>query len=188
MPDDQLLNESPDQKLDAEIMSIIEETADCDKQSGFLNTKRAKLRDRADKIGYSSHALQELVYQLKKQTKAERIADQRAIKRGLEVADGRQKELWPDEVEAQDKRMARKQKAQEKAKAAAAKKKAESIERGDDMPRSDPKRGGAGKGKKKPLTDEQAFSSQQAEQTEGGVTLDGLLPSTKAAQAAAKSE
>ena len=177
MPDDDFDlypgdNRPEDVKLDAEIMSILEEYAALDTQSGVINMKRAKLRKKADDRGIPSLALQESVRKLKKFSKAERLDHERVVKRVLKAAEGRQTELWPDEVAKADKGRARKAEKAAKAKAKAAEAKAASIEAGDDNPRSDPNKGGA-----KPMTAEEVMTGEQAE---GAAILDGGLAGIKA--------
>lgn len=182
MPDDDFDlypgdNRPEDVKLDAELLKILESYAELDQDSAKLNKKRADLRAKADKLGVSSHALQDGVFKLKKQTKAERLADEKATKRLIRAAEGRQAELWPVEVAATEKRATRKAEKKAKDAAKAAEAKAKSIEAGDDNPRSDPKRGGAGRARNvvpiKPVADD-------AEQTEGEAVLDGALAGIKA--------
>jgi hypothetical protein len=138
-----LLND-PDKILDADILSIIAEYAELDKDSDAISKKRAKLREKAEKNhGIESRDLQHAVYRLKKQTKAERTKSIKVVNRIIAAVDGKQQEFWPEEVKKQEERTKRKKTQKAKADAKAAKANAESIERGDDMPRSDPNRGGA---------------------------------------------
>ena len=88
MPDDDFDlypgdNRPEDVKLDAEIMSILEEYAALDTQSGVINMKRAKLRKKADDRGIPSLALQESVRKLKKFSKAERLDHERVVKESV---------------------------------------------------------------------------------------------------------
>ena len=149
-------NKDEDMKLDAELLKILEDYAGCDADSSKINERRAKLRAKADKLGISSHALQDGVYKLKKQTKSERLADEKATRRLVRAAEGRQAELWPEAVAATEKRAERKKERAAKEAAAAGKETPEQQQRrldADTNPRSDPKRGGAGKKPKKSVED-----------------------------------
>jgi hypothetical protein len=198
MAEDSLDNESPDMKRDAEVMKIIEQYAELDAESKDLSERRATLRAKAEKDhDISSHALQDAVYKLKKQTKAERLADERSTRMIIRAVEGRQMEFpgWQEQIRRNEKRESDKRRRAAEAAAAASGETPEQQERrlaGDTNPRSDPKRGGAGKAKakkaskKKPTTlapvVEDQRTVEEAEQESGGATISSLMPQTEAAK------
>ena len=184
-------NRTPDMILDAEVLKIIEEYAELDEQSHTLNGRRAELRAKADKkMGIQSYDLQSAVHKLKKMTKAERVAHEKTVARIIRAVDGRQAEFWPDEVAAATKRAATKAEKAAKAKSAAGGETPEQQERrvaADTNPRSDPKRGGAGKKPKAPTAKATGAGSapDATEQAEGEAVLAAGMPLSQSAQAAA---
>lgn len=176
-------NRTPQMKHDAEALSIIEKYAGLDADSAVLNDKRRDLRTKAEKLGYDSYDIQQAVHQLKKMSKGERSDHLKKVAHLTKVVEGRQAEFWPKDAERAEKKRSRAAEKATKAAAAAAEAKAKSIEAGDTNPRSDPARGGAGKGKKgnvvpiKPAAVDPAVHA--AEQESGGVILDTAIDSMK---------
>lgn len=189
----ELDNESPDMKRDAEVLKIIEEYATLDSESRDLSNRRSTLREKALKNHeITSHALQDAVYKLKRQTKAERLADERSTRMIVRAAEGRQTDLWPEETRRNEKRAADKRKREAEAAAAASGETPEQQERrlaADTKKRNDPKSGGAGKAKKKvakelpPIVDDQ----RAAEQAEGDAVLSSMAPETEKLSQSAQS-
>lgn len=189
--DDDAANETADMKLDAELWKLLEENAECDDDSAALNDKRRRLREKAEKLGVNSHDFREQVYQMKKRTKAERAESARVAKRFQRIWDNRQGDLWSDELRKTEERTKRKAEKEAKAKAKAAEAKAKSIEAGDDNPRSDPKRGGAGKKPTKAAKDAAAAAERAAATSakrNGGRPTDDELSAAAANAAAEQAE
>lgn len=198
-------NEPADLHIDSTIIKLAEQYASCERRSKAINDERKLIRDNAEKLGIPSLSFQHGVRMVKLMTKGERADYSAGLKRVVAVIGERQAELFPDDAERQRKR-------EEKAAAEAAKQPRSQEELDAETnknKRSDPKAGGAGKGKKgakdnvvplkgpaEAVADgakagdaflaEQIAKNQQAEQQEGEKALDEATKQSQSAQAAAK--
>lgn len=136
------VNESPDQQHDSAVIKLIEQYASCDRRSAEITDERSIIRKNAEKLGYSSLEFQEAVRKSKKMTKPERIVHDRHVNKLVNLVEGKQAEFWPEEARRAEKRTEEKKRKDAEAKTAAG--------RSPDHPRSDPKKGGAGKAAAKP--------------------------------------
>lgn len=180
MSDDRI--NDPDREIDSTIMKLVEQYASCDRRSADINEERATIRSNAEKLGFTSQEFQDGVRRTKKMSKTERDIHERNVNRIVSIAETRQSEFWPAEAERQRKRAERRA-----ADAAEASKGSAGAPDPDTNPRSDPKRGGAGKKKGERPTEEQlTAAASEAEQQAGEDALKGLAPETAAAQTEAK--
>ncbi len=144
-------NEDAEQQIDSTLIKLAEQYASCDRRSADINEDRKNIRDNAEKLGIPSKSFQHAVMQVKHFTEGERRDYQIGVNRVLKAISERQNELFPVEAERARKR--------EEAKKPTGK---EGAPDPDTNPKSDPKRGGAGK----------AAAAQQAkEQQEGEAVL-----------------
>lgn len=152
--------------VDKQIDAMLTEYAKCDEDSADLTARRAEIRERAEKLGFSSAEFQEAVRKSKKMTKREREAHNAKVERIIRLAETRQAELWPEQYEK-----ARKREEERDAEAAAAKS-AAGVDP-DTNARSDPNAGGA-----KPQT---PVENPADEQAAGDAALNAGLTETEAA-------
>lgn len=134
------INMDADQRVDAEAVKLIEQYAGCDADSKVLNKRRSEIREKAEKLGYSSLEFQEAVRKSKVFTKQQRVVHDRNVKRLVDLVEGRQAELWPEETAANQKKAERKKQREKDAAAKAGKSGAPDP---DTNPRSNPNAGGA---------------------------------------------
>lgn len=211
MADDEtdLENLPIDMKVDDTILKLAEQYVGYENRAKAINKDKAAVREQADKIGIPSLAWQIGVRMVKMMDTRERRDFERGFKRVTGVLSKNADTLFPEDIERQKKRAAKK--AADLAKAG--KETPEQQERrvaADANPRSDPKRGGAGKAKKPSTAAEIAEETSRkreqqqalieengakatlgkpwpddvaaAEQAEGEAVLDALTPRTKKAQ------
>lgn len=175
-----------DTKLNKSMLSLVEQYASCDARSKEINDERATIRENAEKLGIPSAAFQAWVSMHKKMSPGElrdhlagiRRLDEAAEAEGVDI----QGDFFPDAKKAAERREKR------RADALAEKNKGKAgAPDPDTNPRSDPKRGGAGKKKGERPTEEQlTAAASEAEQQAGEDALKGLAPETAAAQTEAK--
>ena len=164
-----------DNGFDSAILKLVEQYAACDKRSSALNEERKSIRDNAEKLGIPSIHFQHAVMRAKKMTKTERMSYNDNVERIVTIVEGKQTELWPEEAKKAEKRA----KAKADAEAEAATLKGPDP---DTNPRSDPKRGGAGKAKTK-LDAKAAKIAADAEQPAEQVDLEQAIADRKAGEA-----
>jgi chromosome segregation ATPase len=153
--------------VDSKIDRLLTEYAQCDMDSADLTTRRAEIREEAEKLGFASAEFQEAVRKVKKMTKREREHHDANVERIIRLAETRQAELWPEQAKKAREREEARDNAAAEARTAAG------VDP-DTNPRSNPDAGGA-----KPQID------NAAEQAEGEAALaDGLKGTTKASQSA----
>lgn len=198
--DDHGDNRPEDMKIDDTILKLAEQYVGYENRARALNKDKAAVRAQADKIGIPSLAWQIGVRTVKIMDAKERADFQRGFKRVTGVLSKNAETLFPEDIARQKKRA-------DKAAAKAATEKAKSIERGDTMPRSNPKSGGAGgatgrkPAKSKPTPEELSAAAAAApgahedEQQAGGDVLQehidrikGDAPKSQSAQVAAINE
>lgn len=182
-------NRPEDMKIDDTILKLAEQYVGLENRARQLNKDKAAIREQADKIGVPSLAWQIGVRMVKMMDTGERADFQRGFRRVTTVLSKAAETLFPEDIERQKKRKARKAEAAAKAAAAAGKETPEQQVRrvnADTNPRSDPKRGGAGK--KKPSTIAEAAAASDAalkesianaEQEDGAKILDTAIDSMK---------
>lgn len=165
-------------------------------KSSELNEQRANIRENVEKLGISAEAFQVGLRMAKGMTKGERSDYSDSLNRVLSVLDGKEADLFgADEIAARDKRAA----GREERKHKAGTPRETQDARSDANPKSDPNRGGAGKGKangkgKAPAVEEgrpalqpdgtpwpddvQAArnANEALEQEQGAKILEGALP------------
>lgn len=150
-----------DNGFDTQMLKLVEQYAACDKRSSDINEERKVIRDNAEKLGIPSLHFQHAVMRAKKMTKTERMSYDENVEHIISIVEGKQAELWPEDTKRSEKREAAR-KAEEDAKGVDP----------DTNPRSDPKRGGAGKKKAAQIDLEEAIAEQrQTEQDEGAAAL-----------------
>jgi len=185
-------NMSDDMKLDATIVKLADQYAGSLRRSKAENDERASIRANADKIGIPPKAFQQAVGMLRVMDSADLKLHQRGVRRMFKALAGKVADLFPDDVERQEKRAARKKEADAKAAAAAGGETPEAQERriaADSNPRSKPKASSAKKAKPTKAELSAAAAAAAAapgalddEQAEGAAILDGAIDSIKDGQ------
>lgn len=146
-------NEDADAQLDAKALKMVEEYVASLNRSKNENGIRGGIRENIVKLGIHSLAFQHELTAQKMMDKADRVDYMAGRRRMGRILADKQHVLFPEEVDRINKRKARAKEKAAKAAAAAGKETPEQQERriaADSNPRSDPKRGGAGK-KAKPV-------------------------------------
>lgn len=126
--------------IQSTVIEVAEQYADSIKRSRTENKKRAKGRAKIDELGVRTDAFQHGLRLVKDLTISEQKQYLRDLKMVISVVGQRQMELFPEDAlrnkKREEDRMAKEAEARTKA----------GVD-SDTNPRSDPKRGGAGKGK-----------------------------------------
>lgn len=177
-------NRPEDMILDEKVVKMGEELAAIFTKRKNLNTEAKNIYTNADKLGIPPAALQAGVRMVRMMDKSDRVKYQAGVRRTLRALEPAAADLFPEDIERIKKRQERaKARAEKDAKAAGKETPAEQERRlaADLNPRSDPKRGGAGKGRKPKSTvaetatvDPAALNAAQ-EQVDGGAVLDGMI-------------
>lgn len=191
-------------QIDETIIRLAEQYAASLRRSSEENDERTNIRANATKLGIPSKAFQQGVSMVKLMDPGERKDHQRGLKRMLSVLGDKAKDLFPEDVERQVQRAERRREAAAKTAKEAGAETAEEQERriaADTNPRSDPKRGGAGKKPKAAALPPDALMADGVpmapkgrpseaeltaadEQAEGAQALAAGLPETRKAQSA----
>lgn len=181
MEDDPELINDPERKLEAKVVQQAEKYQGSRVRSQAENKIKAEGRKEIDKLGFRTDAYQSALRVARDLTPAEQKQYVRDFRFFLKVFGDKQQELWPEDAAKAAARFKRKaeRKAEEAAKAGG--ETPEQQERrlaADFKRRSDPKSGGAGKGRKKaepPAAPEVVGGAEAAnaaaEQTEGEALL-----------------
>jgi len=176
--------------VDSTILKLAEEYQATVVKSRELNERRAEIRSNVEKIGIDPVAFQAGLRMARDMTTGERSDYTGSLNRVLGVLDGKEADLFgADDIAKRDKRAAKR--AERELKKGTAREAQD--DKSDANPKSDPKRGGAGRGKKTeetstetapPTTLAQASKQSDAavaeslkevqarEQQEGGAVLD----------------
>lgn len=170
--DDERINMSADQKVDAELIRLAEEMADIFTARKALNERANKVYEKSDGLGITPAMLRLGVQWIRMMTKGQRGDAQRSLKRVLDVLGPKQRELFAEETAAQEKREAVKKKRQEDANKKAAEERTLKGVDPDTNPRSDPKKGGAGR-RKAGAAPEAAAPPQTTTESIGAVAAQG---------------
>lgn len=132
--------------VDSTVLKLAEQYQATVEKSRELNEERANIRENVGKLGIDPKAFQVGLRMAKDMSKGERSDFTGSLDRVLGVLDGKEVDLFG--AEEMRKRDERKKKAEDK-KAKAGRDKAELDKKTDTNPKSDPAKGGAGKGSKK---------------------------------------
>lgn len=168
--------------VDSTILKLANDYQRTLEKSRELNEERATIRDNVEKLGIDPLAFQAGLRMARDMTNGERSDYTSSLNRVLGVLDGKEADLFgADEVAKRNKRAEKR--AEKEAKATTAREAQD--DKSDANPRSDPKAGGAGKGKtiKEAAAESDAAlkaSVAAAEQKEGGEILDDAIDSVKA--------
>lgn len=177
-------NRPDDMILDEKVVKMGEELASIMRKRKGLNEEAKTIYSNADKLGIPPAALQVAVRLVRVLDKDDRRAYQKGVNRVLKALEPAAADLFAEDVERVAKRKAAKKARDDKAKAKAGGETPEQQERrlaADLNPRSDPKRGGAGKGRKPKATVAETATVDPAtlnaaqEQVDGGAVLDGMI-------------
>lgn len=202
MEDDPELINDPDRQLEAKVVKQAEKYQQSRLRSKSENAVKAEGRKEIDKLGFRTDAYQASLRVARDLTPAEQKQYVRDFRFFLKVFADKQLQLWPEDAALAVARAKRKAERKAKAAAAAGGDTAEQQLRrvnADTNPRSDPKRGGAGKAKKAPkksvedlnrapLADSATIAAvTDAEQVTGAALLD-TTPKSQSAIAQEKLE
>lgn len=173
--DDDPSNQSEDMKLDSTILKLAGQRASIDRKRKDLNEEARQINATVDKLGIVPAAFMLGVRLVKGMDKGEQRDFLSGVRRTTRVVGERQAELWPEEAKRVQDRIQR-----------AKDKKAKQPRSGDELdaktnsnPRSDPKKGGAGK-KNKPEKPEK--SAPATATSEAAKTSDALVKAAIAKQ------
>lgn len=189
-----------DRQIAARVYNEAEAYADTRRVSRDLNDKRTKSRKKIEEMGFRKDAYQTAIRVIKDLLPREQKDFMRDLSTFLKILGGRQADLFPEEALKAAKR-------EEKRKAAAAENKpktrAQADAKSDKNPKSDPKRGGAGKAVPETFSTSTAdgdalikevaakkateaagagSDANAAEQAEGDAVLAAGLPETRKSQ------
>ncbi len=170
--------------LDEKVVKMGEELAAIFTKRKNLNLEAKNIYTNADKLGIPPAALQAGVRMVRMMDKSDRVKYQAGVRRTVRALEPVVADLYPEDVERIKKRQERAKARAEKEAKATGKESPEAQERrlaADLNPRSDPKRGGAGKGKKaakaapatEPTAEQKAVA--EAEQLAGATILDTTI-------------
>lgn len=168
MEDDPELINDPDRQLEAKVVKQAEKYQQSRLRSKSENSIKAEGRKEIDKLGFRTDAYQASLRVARDLTPAEQKQYVRDFRFFLKVFADKQLQLWPEDAALAVARA--KRKAERKAKDAA-KAGGETPEQqvrrlaADSNPRSDPKRGGAGKAKKAPKSQKAASNDEPKRDT-----------------------
>lgn len=152
--------------VDSTILKLAEQYQSCNVRSRALNEERKQIRENVDRLGITPAAFTVGLAMVRDKTAGERSDFTASLTRTLSVLDGKAVDLFgADDIAARDKRAAKR--AEREAKKGTARETQD--DKSDANPKSDPKRGGAGKGKKTAEAEPPATIAEAAKQSDAAV-------------------